>query len=200
LKEFHNKHNHELSKHDGKDRITPEILQGIKNLRGACKNDGALTEAINKQYGTNFKTQTIHYQTKLLEEGDNGPPSQDAETLRKALKEDCFKHKYFYKEKIINNQLKSLFFMTKRMKLLAETFNDVVFLDSTHKTNRFNLPLLDAVIINNFGKTSTIFWGLLENEKEDSFVWALNNFKSAIGKTPKLVFTDEDDGLINGKF
>ena len=72
-------------------------------------------------------------------------------------------------------------------------------MDATHKTNRFNLPLLDAAVVNNFGKTCTIFWSLIENEKEESFSWALDQFKNNLENQPKLIFVDEDDALINGK-
>ena len=66
--------------------------------------------------------------------------------------------------------------MTKRMKELANTFSDVLIIDTSHKTNRFGMPLLDIVCINSFGKTCTVFIALLKDSKYESFIWALNEF------------------------
>jgi len=35
---------------------------------------------------------------------------------------------------------------------VAKQFSDVLIIDTTHGTNRFNLPLLDIAAINNLGK------------------------------------------------
>jgi len=44
LEEWTRYHNHKLDKNHYCDRITPEIIDAIKRLRGRCKNDGALTD------------------------------------------------------------------------------------------------------------------------------------------------------------
>jgi len=71
--------------------------------------------------------------------------------------------------------------------------------DTTHKTNRFNLPLLDIVAIDNLGKSITIFIALLENQKTESFVWALEAFGSQLENKPRLILSDEDDAISKGK-
>jgi len=86
------------------------------------------------------------------------------------------------------------------MKSLLEHFNDVLVIDTSHKTNRFNLPFIDAVVIMNTGKTATCFIGLLENQKYESFVWALNHLKSQMKKVPTVIFSDEDEALMKGKY
>ena len=63
--------------------------------------------------------------------------------------------------------------MTERMKKLANTFYDVVILDATHKTNRFGMPLLDIITIDNLGKSCTLFIALLRSQKYEEFLWAL---------------------------
>jgi len=193
-------HNHDLNKFDGKDRITDQILASIKRLKGKCLNNGQLTKFINEEFKTNFKTNTISNQVKLLETEEHGPPSEDANRLIEALRKEAKYQNCFYKEKVEKSQFKSLFFMSKRMKSLVQNFGDVIFMDATHKSNRFNLPLFDGVIINNYGKSCTCFWSLLENEKEDSFYWALSQFKEISKMTPALIFSDEDDALRNGIF
>ena len=104
-----------------------------------------------------------------------------------------FSHYYFKKE---NDQLKNICFMTERMVKLANTFSDVLILDTTHKTNRFNLPLLDIIVINNLGRSCTCFIALLENQKTESILWALRAFKEKLTVTPNVIFSDEDEAII----
>ena len=86
--------------------------------------------------------------------------------------------------------------MTTRMVSLANTFSDVLILDTTHKTNRFNLPLLDIIVINNLGRSCTCFVALLENQKKESILWALKAFKEKLTQTPKVIFSDEDEAIL----
>jgi len=61
------------------------------------------------------------------------------------------------------------------MKMLVNQFLGVIILDATYKINRFNLLLLlDIVVVDQFGKSKTCFIALLCNQKEESFIWALN--------------------------
>ena len=43
------------------------------------------------------------------------------------------------------------------MKNLLEHFSDVIIIDTSHKTNRFNLAFLDVVVIINTGKNQFAF-------------------------------------------
>jgi len=90
--------------------------------------------------------------------------------------------------------------MTKRMNKLINTFNDVIIIDGSHKSNRFNMHLLDVVVINNFGKTSTCFLSLLNNQTYDSFHWALSQLKSKINGKPHIIFSDDEEALVKGKY
>ena len=56
----------------------------------------------------------IHHQVKLLEVEDNGPASEDAQTLVELLRKPAFVKNHYFKEKVVENQLKSLFFKTKK--------------------------------------------------------------------------------------
>jgi len=200
LFEWNKEHNHALDIYDSANRITPEIEAAILRLKGRCLDDGTLTQEINDTFKTNFRTETIHYQSKRLEKAGNGPPTDDARILSEGLRILHKNKKGFYKEEIVNNQLKSIFYTSNCMKNLIINFNDVLFLDGIHKSNRFHLPLLDAAIINNHGKTCTGFWSLLSNQKQESYIWALTQFKYNINIMPKLFLLDEEEGLINGKF
>ena len=81
---------------------------------------------------------------------------------------------------------------------ISRKFSDVILIDTTHKTNRFNMPLLDIVVVNNFGKTITVFFALLSDQRQESFIWALEQFKKMIKKEPGVILTDDDSALTNG--
>ena len=72
--------------------------------------------------------------------------------------------------------------MSKRMKDMVNYFSDVLIIDTSHKINRFNLPLLDIVCINNLGKTTTVFLGLMGDQTYQTFSWILEKFKSQLKK------------------
>jgi len=89
--------------------------------------------------------------------------------------------------------------MSKRMKLLLDHFSDVIIIDASHGTNRFNLPFLDIVVINNYGQTCLSYFSLLSNHQFSSFQWSLQKFKSQLKKMPKVIFSDDEEALRKGK-
>jgi len=60
------------------------------------------------------------------------------------------------------------------------------------------MPLLDIVVINNFGQTSTCFFSLLDSQKHESFCWALTQFKKLLNQSPTIIFSDEEEALVQG--
>jgi hypothetical protein len=58
---------------------------------------------------------------------------------------------------------------------------------------------MDICIINNLGKTCSIFIGLSDNQKFESLLWLLEKFSSLFRQKPKVIFTDDDETLRKGK-
>jgi len=129
---------------------------------------------------------------------ENGILSQDAHEFSKMLEKDAQERVGYSQIETINGKLSSCYYMSLRMKKIAEIFSDVIIVDTTHKTNRFNMPLLDIVVINNLGHTVTIFLSLLGDQKQGSFLWALSKFKNHLKKEPGVIFSDDDEALVNG--
>lgn len=199
LHSFWNLHNHDLDIYTSSSLFTPEILSKIDELRKLSKNNKTLTTAINKHFKTNFHYKTIYYQVKKLKELEYGKMSDDANTFIKMLEADYKKRGGKFEVDVVNNKLRSCCFMTKRMQSLANNLNDVIIIDSSHKTNRFNLPFLDVAVINNYGKTALCFIALLEDSKEKTFQWALEHLKNVMETPPQVIFSDEEEALMNGK-
>ena len=160
-----------------------------------------ITDIINKDYEKKFHWRTIYYQLKKITDIDFGKPNEDSLKLIQILEQDSAMRGGFSKiEKNQKDELLRFSLMTKRMIKLANNFNDVIIIDTTHKSNRFNMPLLDIVVINNLGKTSTCFFSLLNDQRHESFCWALEQFKSKLTKNPSVIFSDDEEALTQGIF
>jgi len=99
-----------------------------------------------------------------LKNNNFGKINDDANTLAKMLRKDSEERQGFF-DLATNStdQLSKLCYMSKRMKKVADAFSDVLIIDGSHQTNRFNMHLLDRVAINNLGKTTNQF-----NYKEEA--------------------------------
>jgi len=194
-------HNHKLNAKNNSLEFTPSILEKLKELRTVSDNTKAITKALNKKFNKSFSIRTVWYQLKKLKDLEFGKPTDDASTLIKLLGKDKEKRgTTFYKE--INGDGKLLHFalMTNRMKAIANKFYDVIIIDASHKTNRFGMPLLDIITIDNLGKSCTIFVALLHNQKYEEFRWSLECFKANLINQPQVIFTDEEEALRKGIF
>ena len=78
------------------------------------------------------------------------------------------------------------------MQTYSQFFLDVVLVDSTYKRNRFNLPLVNVVGINNYGKTIMLAFGLLSEETTEAYTWFFKEIKRAWGQNKPLNFVTDD--------
>ncbi|RKF62366.1 hypothetical protein GcC1_148027, partial [Golovinomyces cichoracearum] len=76
--------------------------------------------------------------------------------------------KFFHqKDAIFNNRVTRLFFANQgRIKFLEES-PDVILVDSTYQTNRFNIPIVDNCGSSRGSKTPQFAVGFLNGEKKD---------------------------------
>ncbi|XP_026435530.1 protein FAR1-RELATED SEQUENCE 5-like [Papaver somniferum] len=98
-----------------------------------------------------------------------------------------------------DRQIKNLILSHPEFIRLARCSNQVFLMDCTYKTNKYEMPVLNIV-----GQTSTnspfsVAFCFLENELEESYVWALEQVKLFYveGYTPKVIVTDKEQALLN---
>ena len=199
LYSYWNVHNHNLNKYDPSKSIDNQIMDKIRELKAIAKSNHELTKSINKTFNKNFHPQTIYHQVKKMKDEEMGKVTEDAQVFIKMLEEDVIKYGGVYNSRFIENKLQGCCFSSKRMIGLLEFFSDVLVVDASHKTNRFNLPVLDVILINNYGQSCTCFFSLMPNQKYDSFEWSLSNFQKQLKKTPKVIFSDDEEALRKGK-
>lgn len=89
---------------------------------------------------------------------------------------------------------------TAGLQLLKRSPN-VLLLDCTYKTNRFNMPLLNICGVTSSNKTFTVASIFLHREVEESYSWALSVLLKIIEQyqisPPRVTVTDRELALIN---
>src|SRR3954464_8259643 len=83
---------------------------------------------------------------------------------------------------------------------LFNIFPTVLVMDSTYKTNKYRLPLLEIVDVTSTDKTFSVGFAFLECEKEENITWALGICKSLLVDQkvmPNVIVIDRDNALMN---
>nr|XP_051190958.1 protein FAR1-RELATED SEQUENCE 5-like [Lolium perenne] len=76
-------------------------------------------------------------------------------------------------------------------------FGDVLVFDSTYKTNRYAMPFIPFVGINNHRQTTIFACAIVSDEKEVTYKWLLETFlKAMYQQKPKGIITDGDAAMI----
>lgn len=60
----------------------------------------------------------------------------------------------------------------------------VLVLDCMYKTNRYRMPLLHIIGISPSNSTFSIAFCFMQNEQEESYIWALKSFYSFLDPLP----------------
>jgi len=101
----------------------------------------------------------------------------------------------------VENRVTRIFFAhPEAVKLLAQN-PDVVLLDCTYRTNRFNMPLLNFCSATGNNMTLQIALAFLSEEKAADYGWALNCYLELLEEygidVPKCFVTDRELALMN---
>ncbi|CAI9302098.1 unnamed protein product [Lactuca saligna] len=103
-----------------------------------------------------------------------------------------------YRANTITNELEDLFFIHPTSLKMWQAFPYVVLMDTTYKTNKYNLPFLEIVGVTSTNKTFSIVFAFMHNEKTSNYIWALTCLKLTINDSfcPRVIVTDRDLALI----
>ncbi|XP_057418888.1 protein FAR1-RELATED SEQUENCE 6-like [Lotus japonicus] len=117
--------------------------------------------------------------------------------LMRLLEEDRYTH--WSRTEEGSTVIRSLFWAHPVSIQLFNQFPTVVLLDSTYKTNKYMIPLLEMVGMTSVGFTYTISFGYMCNEREPEVTWALEKLRGLLLKEedmPKVMVTDKDTALM----
>ncbi|XP_045086390.2 protein FAR1-RELATED SEQUENCE 5-like [Aegilops tauschii subsp. strangulata] len=105
----------------------------------------------------------------------------------------------FFFEHTVNDEgrLKNLFWCDSQSRRDYVDYSDVTVFDSTYRMNRYGMPFIPFVGLNNHRCTTVFGCALVSDETEDSYVWLLEMFLRAhCQKRPRSVITDGDAAMI----
>ena len=92
-----------------------------------------------------------------------------------------------------------IFLAHPEMIQLAQCFHQILLIDATYKTNKYNMPLLNIACHTSDKNTFTIAWGLMDHENNVSFIWMLETLRSIYNgdNFPRVIVTDNDQALMH---
>ncbi|XP_074306375.1 PKS-NRPS hybrid synthetase cheA-like [Silene latifolia] len=82
---------------------------------------------------------------------------------------------------------------------ILKAWPDVILMDSTYKTNKYDLILVQCVGVTPVGKSFLIGYALIKRENSDGYIWVLRRLKSLLGPDvkPTVFVTDHERGLLS---
>src|ERR1051326_3709408 len=96
------------------------------------------------------------------------------------------------------NRLQNLFFAHQKSIEIYRANFDVLIMDCTYRTNRYNLPLLHIIGSTNMSTYFTIGFCFIRVEEQLDYFWALSAFKNKTqAPTPRIFVSDDEDALKN---
>ncbi|KAK1362713.1 hypothetical protein POM88_047187 [Heracleum sosnowskyi] len=111
------------------------------------------------------------------------------------------KKSYFYSYQVspITNMITDLFFANRKTVQLLHEFYHMLIMDYTYKTNKYKMPLLEIVGVVPTGNFFVVGYAFLQDEKKDSFEWALRCTKDFFDLNHDLeaIVTNIESALIH---
>ncbi|KAL5158681.1 hypothetical protein HKD37_15G043103 [Glycine soja] len=109
------------------------------------------------------------------------------------------KHAYPSSIRGSNTEMQQLMILLDAVKL-TNSCNLIFLIDSTYKTNRYKLSLLDIVGVTPTGMAFSIAFAYLEGERLNNVIQALQSFRGLLIRVdalPGVIITDRDLSLMN---
>lgn len=192
-------HNHTADNsmigHPAARKLTEEQLQDILHMSEIGSRPRDILAMIRRQYPNALvSSRDIYNARSALQRqklGNNTPIG----FLQTTLQENSWK--YAIKQ---DNEGHVLFFMFAHPESIkyANLYNRVFVLDCTYKTNRYGMPLLHIIGVSSSNSTFSIALCFMQNEQEESYIWALKTFFSFLDPLSfhPVLCTDRDLALL----
>ncbi|KAL3844867.1 hypothetical protein ACJIZ3_002270 [Penstemon smallii] len=104
------------------------------------------------------------------------------------------KEPYFYwnVKRNENNRLMNVFFRDYRCSIDYEYFGDVLSVENTYRTNKYNMLCCPFVGVNHHLQNVMFGFAFMSEETESSYEWLFRTFLESMGgKQPETIFTDQ---------
>nr|KAJ0225756.1 hypothetical protein LSAT_V11C100006250 [Lactuca sativa] len=206
---FDDTHNHELSmtptkvmKHrsHAKFHRTMECKSLMVELNQAGLKPSQIKKAINAMKTSNEVDVTSKQCVDVLSEQRKHNKGREFYGLIKHLQDKALvdNDQYYVVDLCSDGCPRNIFWADGRSRDDFTKFGDVVVFDVTYMTNKFKMPFAPFTGVNHHGQSVLFGGALLENEKEETFVWLFEHFlKCMFSKYPKAIITNQDKAMGN---
>ncbi|KAL5149611.1 PKS-NRPS hybrid synthetase [Glycine soja] len=178
-------HNHELAKslvgHPYAGRLTKEEKKIIADMTKSMVKPKNILLTLKEHNADSYTTIKQIYNARSAYRSSIRGADTEMQHLMKLLERDQYIHWHRLKDEVV---VRDLFWCHPDAVKLCNACHLVFFIDSTYKTNRYRLPLLDFV----------------GGERVNNLVWALQRFRGLFLKRdalPGVIVTDRDQTLMN---
>ncbi|KAH1249793.1 hypothetical protein GmHk_05G013080 [Glycine max] len=185
-------HNHELAKslvgHPYVERLTKAEKTLIADMTKSMVKPRNILLTL-KEHNANSCT--------TIKQIYNARSDIEMQHLMKLLERDQYIHWHRLKDE---DMVRDIFWCHPDVVKLVNACNLVFLIDSTYKTNRCRLPLLDFIGVTPTGMTFSAGFAYLEGEHLNNVVWALERFRGIFLRRdvlPRVIVTDRDLALMN---
>ena len=158
-------------------------MEIFKKLQGRFKNIPVSKVDVNnlKQSGRVMKTRNTDIGSTL-------------EHVRKLQKEQP--GLYYAMKTDEDSTIRSIFWTDVRARLDYALFGDFIHINTTYRTNAYNMPFASLIGINGHGKPTVFGWALLENDEAETFSWLFRTSLDVMeDKKPSIVMTRQDSAM-----
>jgi len=180
--------------------FTPLIDKEVNDLKGKVKTMKMLTKLINDKFDVKFDEHQIQYRVNKFMRESFGRADQDAFNFVSLAKEDVKINGGYFNITLDGQHFKRSLCVSNTMLKYAKKFLDVVIIDATYKRNRFNLPLVNIIGVNNHGQNILLGFGLISNEDNASYDWIFYNLKLAWKRDLENFIVDEYSLIKHGTY
>ncbi|KAH1233760.1 Protein FAR1-RELATED SEQUENCE 5 [Glycine max] len=194
-------HNHELAKslvgHPYAGRLTKEEKKIIADMTKSKVKPKNILLTLKEHNANSCTTIKQIYNARSAYRSSIRGADTEMQHLMKLLERDQYIHWHRLKDEVV---VRDLFWCHPDAVKLCNACHLMFFIDSTYKTNRYRLPLLDFVGVTPTAMTFFAGFAYLKAERVNNIVWALERFRGLFlrnDRLPLVIVTDRDLTLMN---
>ncbi|XP_074270979.1 protein FAR1-RELATED SEQUENCE 5-like [Silene latifolia] len=194
-------HNHKFGKflegHRRRAKFTEEQKELIKQYRQSRVKPGMVRHAFTLRYPDQPPPilKQIYNENARLSAKDRDGRNSVQYMLHLANQvnylSECIKHPK-------TKKLTHAWFTHPEAVQMFKVWPNVILIDSTYKTNKYSLILVQCVGVTPVGKSFLIGYALIANEGKEGYKWVLRRLESLLepGVRPTVIVRDHERGLI----
>ncbi|KAM0048125.1 putative MULE transposase domain, FHY3/FAR1 family [Helianthus debilis subsp. tardiflorus] len=194
-------HNHEpttsLLGHAFMRRFTEAEYKLVEQLTAQNMEPRIIFQTIRKQF-----PDSLHVQKDVQNAVQKIRATiMDGKTPMQALESLLHDHRFIYdtRQDPKTDVVTEIFFVYPYSITMWRAFPHVMLIDTTYKTNLYNMPFVHVVGMTSTNKSFCIAHAVICKERRGNYVWVLEHIKSILHECmmPRVIVTDRELALIN---